>query len=443
MRRSLGRWGKRLRQLGSSGLASFALVAGLTSAAGPPEVQEPASRINVVTEDPAILEQRAFLADLGVDRWHRHGYRGQGVKVAILDTGFRDYRTRLGQGLPAKVRTRSFRDDHDIEARDSSHGILCAEVLHTVAPDAELLLANWEPDTPESFLRALRWAKEEGARVASCSVVMPSWSDGEGGGPTHIGLREILGPGRSADDVLFFVSAGNLAQRHWSGTLDPDRMRYHQWSAGQPFNRITPWGNERIAVELYGGDAGRCVIQIHDAKTHEIVYRAESTAAANSRMTTVALRFDPEPGQQYELAIRCSSMVAGEEKVHVVVLGGNLEHGSRQGSIPFPGDGAGVVTLGAVDRDHRRLAYSSCGPNSRRPKPDFVAEVPFPSRCRARPFTGTSAAAPQGAGLAALLLSREPDWLPEQVHAALRSSATDLLTPGHDCETGYGLLRLP
>jgi subtilisin family serine protease len=89
------------------------------------------------------------------------------------------------------------------------------------------------------------------------------------------------------------------------------------------------------------------------------------------------------------------------------------------------------------------LEYSSCGPNSRLPKPDFVAPVPFPGVGRTKPFTGTSAAAPQAAALAALLLSRHPDWTPAQVRAALQQAAVDIDPPGHDAETGYGLLRLP
>jgi subtilisin family serine protease len=71
-----------------------------------------------------------------------------------------------------------------------------------------------------------------------------------------------------------------------------------------------------------------------------------------------------------------------------------------------------------------------------------VAVVPFPSSCRERPFAGTSAAAPQAAGLAAVLLSQHPEWTPAQVFDALRTAAEDLGPPGHDPETGYGALRL-
>ncbi len=121
------------------------------------------------------------LTRLGADRWQAAGCRGKGVKIAILDTGFRGYRDYLGRALPEHVTVRSFRTDSNLEAKDSQHGILCGEVIHALAPDAELLLANWEPDRSDQFLAAVRWARQQGARIVSCSLIMPSWSDGEGG----------------------------------------------------------------------------------------------------------------------------------------------------------------------------------------------------------------------------------------------------------------------
>src|ERR1051325_9338401 len=168
------------------------------------------------TEETAIseptLERREHLANLGALRWHQDGRRGKGVKIAVLDSGFRDYRQFLGKGIPASVKTQSFRKDGNLEARDSQHGILVAEVLHAVAPEADILFVNWEPDDAQAFLDAVRWAKAQGAKILSCSLIMPSWSDGEGGGEVHKALAEIMG-----ERMLFFASAGNAAQRHWCG----------------------------------------------------------------------------------------------------------------------------------------------------------------------------------------------------------------------------------
>src|SRR5260370_8678404 len=75
------------------------------------EAAEPSSR------ESAVKAQRgAHLSKVGVERWHQAGYRGQGVKVAVLDSGFRGWKNHLGKSLPAKVATTSFRTDAHLEA---------------------------------------------------------------------------------------------------------------------------------------------------------------------------------------------------------------------------------------------------------------------------------------------------------------------------------------
>jgi len=391
-----------------------------------------------------VPERAEHLANLGIDRWHANGLRGQRIKIAVLDSGFRDFHRFLGNGLPKTVKTRSFRKDRNLEARDSQHGILCAEVLHALAPDAELLLVNWEPDDPQAFLDAVRWVKAQGAKILSCSLIMPSWSDGEGGGDVQRSLGQILGDGNSPRDLLFFASAGNTAQRHWCGHYAPDAAGWHQWRDQTSANTLTPWGAEWVAVEFYGPTQSAFEVQVIDAASGKAIGRSRLQVDTTRTVGRAVVRFEPAPRATYQVKVRCvQSPMIEAEAFHLVVLGGALGHATSRGSIPFPGDGAHVLAVGAVDAKGERLAYSSCGPNSRLPKPDLVATVPFPSLCRARPFAGTSAAAPQAAGLAALVWSQHPDWLPEQVAQALRSAALDLGPPGHDSETGYGLIRLP
>src|SRR5882724_3953523 len=120
--------------------------------------------------EPSARQRAHHLERLGVDSWHAAGWRGRGLKVAVLDSGFAGYHDRLGKALPRKVTVRSFRSDGNLEAKDSQHGILCGEVVHTLAPDADLLFANWEPQHPDQFLDAVRWSLAEGARVITCSI---------------------------------------------------------------------------------------------------------------------------------------------------------------------------------------------------------------------------------------------------------------------------------
>jgi hypothetical protein len=390
-----------------------------------------------VAEPPRLRVQH--VSRLGVGRWHAAGYRGHGLKIAVLDSGFRGYRDHLGQALPARVTARSFRHDGKLEAKDSQHGILCAEVIHALAPEAELLFANWEPDSSETFLQAVGWARRQGARILSCSIIMPSWSDGEGGGTVHAALARILGTGGDMGDLLCFACAGNTAQRHWTGPFHDNGDGFHAWQPGQTDNRLTPWGEDRVSVELCGQPgAGYEVSVYEDATSAEI---GSCLVPSGLDPCCAIVRFQPKKGHTYRVRVRLAS--GSPRPFHLVALGASLESATARGSIPFPADGPAVLAVGAVNPEGQRIGYSSCGPNSPAPKPDLVAAVPFPSLWRSRPFSGTSAAAPQAAALAALWWSRHPDWTANQVRAALRTSARDLGPAGHDYETGYGLLRLP
>ncbi len=408
----------------------------------------------------ALPRRTELLERLGVPAWHAQGWKGQGVKVAVLDSGFHGYQAHLGTALPANVQVCSFRFDGNLEAKDSQHGILCAEIIHALAPEAELLLANWEPECPDQFLAAVRWARQQGARILSCSLIMPSWSDGEGHGRIHEELTHLLAPlhpsqdgeGKGeAGDALFFASAGNTAQRHWSGPFEDGGHGYHVWrdAAGivHRENVIHPWGSERVSVELCCPSTAGYEVIVSDAATEKIVVRAQSMNGCGTGNAVAA--FLPEPGHVYQVQVRRRPPLfapqAGGEKgeFHLVVLGGSLRYFRSEGSIPFPGDGSEVIAVGAVDAAGRRLAYSSCGPRHGRAKPDLVAMVPFPSRWRARPFAGTSAAAPQAGALAALLWSRHTDWNAQQIRAALQNAAQPCPVNSPAWETGYGLLHLP
>ncbi len=398
----------------------------------------------VATPDSSAAEATALsraehLERLGVAAWHKAGDRGRGVKVAVLDSGFSGYHEHLGHALPDKVLVKSFRTDGNLEAKASQHGILCAEVVHTLAPEADLLFANWEADRPDQFLDAVRWARQQGARVVTCSLIMPSWSDCEGGGSVHRDLARILGTGDKADDVLLFASAGNTAQRHWSGPFHDGGDGGHEWTAGCFDNGIHPWGGEVVSVELCCATAAPFDLSVYDVTAAETV--GTTAVVAKHDHGTAVVRFVPRADHAYTARVRGREGVT--DKFHLVVLGGGLQVANAAGSVAFPADGAEVVAVGAVDAGCRRTAYSSCGPNSTSPKPDLVAVVPFPSGWRERPFSGTSAASPQAAALAALFWTRHPDWTARHVRDELRTAAEYPTKGGHDFETGYGRIHLP
>jgi subtilisin family serine protease len=397
------------------------------------------SRRSSPAEAALAAERAHHLAELGVDRWLAAGSSGRGIKVAILDSGLRGYKDQLGKALPARVATRSFRKDGNLEAHDSQHGILCGEVIHALAPEAELLFANWEEDDADTFLKAVRWAREQGAQIISCSVIMPCHSDGEGGGPVHRELTRILGSGTRRGDVLLFACAGNTAERHWAGRFRANADGFHEWRPGVADNALTPWGEGRVAVELCCKTGSAYQLIVSDTASGDEV--AHSAGPVESGSDCRAVRFDPKPRHSYRLRVRLAEGKPGP--FHVVALHAGLGETTAAGSIAFPADGPEVIAVGAVDHAGKRASYSACGSKEFHLKLDLVAPVPFASAWRARPFAGTSAAAPQAAAVAALVWSRHADWTAERVRTTLRTSARDLGAPGYDPETGFGLVQLP
>ena len=55
-------------------------------------------------------------------------------------------------------------------------------------------------------------------------------------------------------------------------------------------------------------------------------------------------------------------------------------------------------------------------------------------------FFGTSAAAPHAAAVAALMLEADPSLTPNDIYQALQDTAIDMLSPGFDYDSGFGLI---
>jgi subtilisin family serine protease len=218
----------------------------------------------------------------------------------------------------------------------------------------------------------------------------------------------------------------------------PSTDGFQEWEPRQTANRVQPWGRDRVSIELYGTAESQYEIIVRDQNGREV---ARSRPFPMEKGSSVAARFMPDPQSTYQAQVRLTR--GAPSNFHLVVLGGTLGTTTSNGSVACPADGSEVLAVGAVTPAGRRLEYSSCGLGSNTLKPDFVAPVPFPTTLRSNAFTGTSAAAPQAAGLAAVLWSRHPGWSAEQIHAALIKSARDVGPPGPDSETGFGMIRLP
>jgi serine protease AprX len=99
-----------------------------------------------------------------------------------------------------------------------------------------------------------------------------------------------------------------------------------------------------------------------------------------------------------------------------------------------------VITVGAVNRHEQFVGYSSQGPAALDPnKPDFCSITHFLGYFNSD--SGTSAATPIAAGVAALLKQAAPHAKQAQVKAAMQSTAKDIGASGWDQHSGSGILQ--
>ncbi len=137
----------------------------------------------------------------------------------------------------------------------------------------------------------------------------------------------------------------------------------------------------------------------------------------------------------------------------VVVVGAGNEANVDWHYITMPADAAGAIAVGAVDvpgsaaHAPQIASFSSRGPTADgRIKPDVVAPGSgvVVADLRGGGYVrrgGTSFATPLVSGVCALLLQKNPEWGPDQVMAALRSTALDLGTAGPDTVYGWGQIN--
>jgi hypothetical protein len=108
-------------------------------------------------------------------------------------------------------------------------------------------------------------------------------------------------------------------------------------------------------------------------------------------------------------------------------------------SVKYPAAYPTVLAVGGVTADNRVEPNSNYGPEI-----DVVAPWDVFTTQLGGGYTyneGTSMAAPQVAGVAALLWAQYPEFKPHQIRHMIRQTAEDIEAPGWDPYSGYGLVR--
>ena len=421
-------------------------------------VSVPAAALQAVSELPSVAFVRRprrphaqqtlseGVALIRAPESHAAGAKGQGVKVAIIDGGFKGA-DKLRDDIPAR---RWFRDytHTGIYAGTVAHGTACAEVIHDVAPEAELYLykVGDEVDLENAKDRCI----ENGVAIVSHST---TWV-GEGFGDGRGIICDIVND--AADNGILWVNAaGNDAQKHYAGFWhDSDNDNRHNFADDDDMMSFVAEIGDFIKVTLTWDDW-----PIATADYDLYLYRQD--ASGNIKEVGKSTDVQGDGGVPVEF-IEYVAGRAGTYGISVVRVGEaepkklrvwswrhDIEYPVPAGSLGIPSDARGALSVGAIHHYQWDLgilaSYSSRGPTADgRIKPDLVAPsgVTTASYGAERLFGGTSAAAPHVAGAAALLKSANPALSRDELWQALVEATVDVGAPGRDDSTGYGKLVL-
>ena len=395
------------------------------------------------------------VAKTGADSWQNlTPYRNQNlVKVAILDLGFTGYEGLLGTELPASVTAKSFRSDLRLDT--DVHGTACAEIVHDMAPDAQLYLVNFNTDTEQH--QAVDWLIAQGINIISYSVGWANAGDGKGTGPITEDVKKAANAG-----ITWCSAAGNDARVHWEGIFsDTDSNNYHNFPDNDEFLEITLPPQDSIWISMnwddwgtwngidYSGSANDydLLFYIKSGATWSYLGQSANSQNGNSSWPSEEDGIDNPTAAAVTIGLRIYKHNATRNcKMEIFVwgIGGPIEYNVPAGSLTIPADSPFCVALGASDvTTDIYHSYSSRGPtHDGRIKPDFAA----PSGTSGWTygyygFYGTSASTPHMAGAFAIMKGKTPYPLPKILDIIV-ARALDLGDPGQDNKFGYGRVNL-
>jgi len=431
-----------------------------------------------VTEGDVILGADEVRVAYGVD--------GSGVKVGVISNGIYEFeKSQLSGDLPVSIDYSTCDVVPGFDPRSplaGGEGTAMLEIVHDIAPGAELWFANFGMNSPQhgteiDFINAVTCLAEH-VDVIVDDISWFGTGPYDGTSPvssnTSAQLADPENPVR-----LHTTSVGNWAQRHYgemySRCEGTDFQAFQETAqtvdskggGRRCSNPVVVWPFATTLISLVWDDpfGASCndydlVLMEHDS-SNVLAMSRNPQSCTQDPVETITWKNPSFSVVTVDLAIENVGGQAAPRKFDLFAAGvASMGYYTPSGSVPGQGDAFGAISVGAIgafdDPPDDIQPYSSHGPTADgRTKPDVTAIdcVNVTGNGLGAPFCGTSASAPHVAGLAALLLDCNPTLLAdaggaasqdrEDLSDAILQTADDLGDPGTDNVFGAGLLNAP
>ena len=398
-----------------------------------------------LTEGDAILSAN-LVRDTGVS--------GEGVRVGIISDGAEGLRSaQLTGDLPQNVTVLS--SCSVAVLGDCSEGTAIAEIIHDIAPDAEIAIAG--AGSSMEFIQRLSELEEQfNADIIVDDIgffVEPYFEDGD----VAQAVNEL------GANVLFVSSAGNGAIDHYQAEFiaETEFNRFHDFGAvanpqnltGIFTNSVDVDPNETFCTILQWSEPFEQTVSDYDLFIFDSDTNIVGFSASLGPLSLEAACVTNESSSSVSYFVAVERFSGVNREIEMFFLGASeILFTNADDSIfghPATNRALAVGAIDAQDPGNNTIEFfSSQGPSridfprrENRAKPDVSAidgvtvtgAAGFPQT-----FFGTSASAPHVAAIAALLKSAQPNLSGNQLRSAIVNGAVDLGTPGRDNVFGAG-----
>ncbi len=396
------------------------------------------------------------------------GFDGTNIVVGVLsDSALNIANSQSTIDLPNVI-------DRYLEFPATDEGRAILEIIHDIAPGAKL--AHHSAILSElSFASGIRTLADSGAKVIVDDVgyyTEPFFQDGI----VAQSVDEV-----SAKGVAYFSAAGNDAAQSYEtlfvdndGSTSVDNHDFDPSAGVDTQQKITiPTGKTATLILQWddpfytmNGVTRNFDVRVYDLAGNLVVSGLTNNVSTQQPLEIV--RWTSAGTGEYQIEIQRTAGEGASFLKYILSTNGTPvvfnEYGTNSSTVYGHAAASGAIAIGAVpyfspdsiepfsSRGDTKIVFDSSGNRLPSPvirfKPDLVAPdqvnttffgEDIPQDLDTLPnFSGTSAAAPHAAAVAAQLLDANPNITLSQLRSILSSSAVDLGLAGRDSTFGHG-----